>query len=130
MRWMVEIVYIVSDEHWLKDLLSKLSISIYVEDSKTYLISEKFDLLICTEVLKQAEELCRIISQVSSNCSNRKTSFKINALYEQKSDGSRPRYGFATSSLVLGSPSLSTIIEVISKDVTSKNVISKDVISD
>jgi len=122
---MVEIVDIVSNERWLKDLLAKLSISIYVEDSKTYLTSENFDLLICTEVLKQSEELCTIISEVSSEYLNGKVSFKINALYEQRADGSRPRYGFCTSSIVVGSPFLSAVVALVSKDEISEAEIAR-----
>jgi hypothetical protein len=81
--------------------------------------------LICTEVLKQAEELCTIISEVSSEDLNWKVSFKINALYEQRADGSRPRYAFCTSSIVLGSPLLSTVVTLISKDEISKDEISE-----
>jgi hypothetical protein len=99
MRWLVEISDVVADKRFLGDLLQKLNVTLYVEDDKTYLTSEQFELLsTSSEVLKLAEQICNVVSEVSSVFPDVSINLKLGDLYEQREDGSRCQHVFRSSS--------------------------------
>ncbi|MBD1996940.1 hypothetical protein H6G00_09950 [Leptolyngbya sp. FACHB-541] len=97
MRWSVEISDsdIVADKRFLSDLLEKLNVTLYVEDNKTYLTSEQFELLSTgSEVWELANRICSVVSEASNSPLDTGVRFKLANLYEQKDNGSRSRYVF------------------------------------
>lgn len=122
MRWLVEIVDVVADERLFADVLAGLDTFLYQEDNRTYLVSNKFDLLSASsEVWELAGRVRDVVSEVSEIFPDANISFDLsNVVYEQKDDGSRRRthYVPAGSMFAIG---LSIAFEVTEAIVLQKD---------
>lgn len=93
MRWWIEIIDIVGDERFLADLLTGLNIALDLQENRTYLTSDQFELLSTnTEVWEVAKRIRDIVFEVSNGFPDARMSFQLGDYYEQREDGSRCTY--------------------------------------
>ena len=96
MRWLVEISAI-EDKRLLADLLAEIDVELYLEENKTYLISQKFEQQPnSTEVWKRAEEIRNDLSEVNNGVPDVSLGFKLGDIHEQVDNHCRKRYAFGT----------------------------------
>lgn len=101
MRWWIEIIDIVGDERFLADLLTRLNITLDLQENRTYFTSDQFELLSTnTEVWEVAKQIRDIVSEVSNGFPDARMSFQLGDYYEQREDGSRCTYEVAYSGSV------------------------------
>jgi hypothetical protein len=120
MRWWIEIIDIVGDERFLADLLTGLNITLDMQENRTYLTSDQFNLLSTnTEVWEEAKRIRDIVSEVSNWFPNVSISFQLDSLYEQKENGSRSRHVFLSATSI-GSSSTIGVLTVTSTSEISE----------
>lgn len=88
MRWLVEVTDI-TDNRFLTDLLTRLNITLFPEENRTYLISDNFDSFsTCFEIWTRVNQVRDIVSEISYGL-GAGVGFQLGTVYEQKEDGSR-----------------------------------------
>lgn len=121
MRWLIEITDI-TDQRFLGDLLDKLNIKLFLEENRTYLISDDFELLsTSSEVRIRTEQVRDVIAEVGSGLLNTEVSFKLGTLYEQREDGSRSGHIFLSAAVSTG---VATVVGFLT--VTSAKELSEE----
>jgi hypothetical protein len=121
MRWLVEITDIVANEHLFTGLLAKLNLTLYLEDGRTYLTGDEFELLSTdSEVWERAERLHDVVSEISDGFPDASISFQLGHLYEQKENGSRNSYIFSSIGLGLSMSSISEVLAITSASEISE----------